>query len=210
MLFVAVCTLGQVRIEHEMAMANAKMPMGMERRLSVIMGIPTVDARNLAVKMAMDAGAKYLLFWDDDVVPRDRNAVLHMVNVMEQLPIDLLGGVYPRRGAIPEPIVVKEEGGGVWWGWEEGGVYPVYMTGTGFLLIRMESLERVQSEPYALTDGTQVNRLFSAEHGYSDDFQFADLAAENGLKWCVAGSVVCDQIDLDGTHYTIERAKILA
>lgn len=211
MLFIAVCTLGTVRIEHELAMAGALMPFGRERRLAVIMGIPTIDARNLACRMAVEAGAEYLMFWDDDVVPRDKTAVQHMIGVMEHLPtIDVLGGVYPRRGAVPQPIVVREPGAGTWWGWEEGGIHPVYMTGTGFTVIRLASLGRIDAPEYELQNKERVRRYFDAAHGYSDDFYFADLCADAGLKWCVAGAVVCDQYDLDGTCYTVERAKILA
>jgi hypothetical protein len=168
-------------------------------RRSTIIGETTVDARNMAVKEAQDEGFDYLLFWDDDVIPRDREAVGHLLAVLDaDSTIDVVGGIYPRKNTM-EPIVAKDDQKkiGVWWGWRDGKAEQVYMTGTGFLLIRMASLAKIP-----VTDG----RYFEVSDRSTDDFFFADWCRATGLKWYAAGNVVCDQIDLDGRLHEIEAA----
>ncbi|KKL18181.1 hypothetical protein LCGC14_2478070, partial [marine sediment metagenome] len=135
----------------------------------------------------------------DDVVPHDKLAVQHLLAVIDaDDSIDLAGGIYPRKVTM-EPIVAKDNGAktGVWWGWRDGHAEQVYMTGTGFLIIRMASLAKIP-----VTDG----RYFEVGDRTTDDFFFADWCAASKLKWYAAGNVVCDQIDLDGRLHQVEKA----
>lgn len=214
---VAVCTLGRVRIEHEIAMMSHTWPNGYARQLSCIKGYSTCDARNLHMQIAKDEGVKYVMFWDDDIAPRWQSATSFMLAAMEEIEeIDVLGGVYPRRvKGFPEPIVFRK--GKVWWGWEDEGIHPVQATGTGFTMIRLSSLEKMDVPTYdiELDDGTTktVTKYFAEvrkknNQVISDDFYFSDLCADAGLKWYVIGKVVCDQYGDDGQVYSVEDAKI--
>jgi hypothetical protein len=168
----------------------------------------TVDARNVAMALARERESEYLVFYDDDMLPRDTDAVVRLVSTMERYrDIDVLGGVYPRRRSVPDPLVFKEEDGGVWWGWEDGQVHEVYMTGTGFMCLRMERFG-FPTEVYELRD-SMIPRFFDRTADRTDDFYFADLCKQNGRKQFVHGGVICDQMNLDGTRYSIED-RVLA
>jgi len=198
-VIIATCTLGVVRIEHEVATLAQTLPLWRTFKRIIIVGKTTTDARNMAVKQAQDEGFDYLFFWDDDVIPHDRLATQHLVAVLDADPsIDLVGGIYPRKVTM-EPIVAKDNGAktGVWWGWRDGRAEQVYMTGTGFLVIRVSSLAKIP-----VTDG----RYFEVDDKMTDDFFFADWCAATKLKWYAAGNVVCDQIDLDGRLHEVEKA----
>ncbi len=198
-VIIATCTLGAVRIEWAAAVLAQTLPLWRTFKRIIIVGQTTVDARNMAVKQAQDEGFDYLFFWDDDVVPHDKLATQHLVAVLDADPsIDLVGGIYPRKVTM-EPIVAKDNGAktGVWWGWRDGKAEQVYMTGTGFLIIRMASLAKIP-----VTDG----RYFEVDDKITDDFFFADWCAASKLKWYAAGNVVCDQIDLDGRLHEVEKA----
>ena len=198
-VYIATCTLGAVRIEWSAAALAQVLPLWRMFKRGIIVGQTTVDARNMAVKQAQDEGLDYLFFWDDDVIPRDKLATQHLLAVLDADPsIDLVGGIYPRKVTM-EPIVAKdnEERSGVWWGWRDGRAEQVYMTGTGFLIIRVASLSKIP-----VTDG----RYFEVDDKTTDDFFFADWCAASKLKWYVAGNVVCDQIDLDGRRHEVEGA----
>lgn len=214
-LMVAICTLGRVRVEQEIALLSHTWPNGISRQLSTIKGFSTCDARNLHVQIAKDEGVKYLMFWDDDIAPRSQSAVSLMVSAMEQIEdIDILGGVYPRRlKDFPEPIVVRE--GKTWWGWEDGGIHPVQITGTGFTLIRVAALDKIQVPTYdiELEDKTSktVGKYFAERLGknqITDDFYLGDLCSEFGVRWFVAGQIICDQYGDDGHVYSVEDAKV--
>ncbi len=198
-VLIVTCTLGPVRMEWALAVIGQTLPLWRTFKRNVIIGQTTVDARNMAVKQAQEEGFDYLLFWDDDVVPHDKLAVQHLLAVIDaDDSIDLVGGIYPRKVTM-EPIVAKDNGAktGVWWGWRDGHAEQVYMTGTGFLIIRMASLAKIP-----VTDG----RYFEVGDRTTDDFFFADWCAASKLKWYAAGNVVCDQIDLDGRLHQVEKA----
>ena len=198
-VLVATCTLGVVRVEHEAAALAQTLPLWRTFKRTYIVGKTTVDARNMAVKQAQDEGFDYLFFWDDDVIPRDRLATQHLLAVLDaDSTIDLVGGIYPRKVTM-EPIVAKDDGAknGVWWGWREGKAEEVYMTGTGFLIIRVASLAKIP-----VTDG----RYFEVGDSTTDDFFFADWCKASKLKWYAAGNVICDQVDLDGRLHEVEAA----
>jgi hypothetical protein len=198
-VLVATCTLGPVRIEWSAAALAQTFPLWRTFKRTIIVGKTTVDARNMAVKEAQDEGFDYLFFWDDDVIPHDRLATQHLLAVLDADPsIDLVGGIYPRKVTM-EPIVAKdnEDKTGVWWGWRDGKASQVYMTGTGFLIIRVASLTKIP-----VTDG----RYFEVDAKTTDDFFFAEWCAATKLKWYAAGNVVCDQIDLDGKLHKVEEA----
>jgi glycosyltransferase involved in cell wall biosynthesis len=225
-IMVAVCTLGKVRIEHEVAFHDCCLPMNRVRRLVVIKNLGVSEARNMAVQIAKTQGCEILIFWDDDVIPRSPACLQSLINAMNLNPkVDIIGGVYPIRGPIPEPIVAKKLGDGAWWGWVDGKIHRVHMTGTGFLAIRMKSLEKIKAKTYeheaAEAPGGKITltRYFAESQNYTphpekegellaratDDFYFAELAAKARLKWYVEGRAVCDQIDLDGTIYRVEQ-----
>jgi len=209
-LLIAVCTLGKVRAEWATNLAIMKPVSGRPYELTLLQGMTTVDARNVAMALAKERESEYLLFYDDDMIPRDSDAVLNLVSAMERYrDIDVLGGIYPRRRSVPDPLVFKEEEGGVWWGWEDGQIHEVYMTGTGFMMLRMERMNNdVAVEVYPLQD-SMIPRFFDRTKDRTDDFYFADLCKENGIRQFVHGHVICDQMNIDGTRYAIpERVAV--
>ena len=209
-ILVACCTRGTVRIEHEVAVLYQVFPLARQVNFQVFSGMPSSEiARNWAYKEACDENPEYLMFWDDDILPHSKTAIPQMASIMAQNPtIDVLGGVYPmQRTADPEPIVVKERDGGVWWGWADGKVHDVYMTGTGFTMIRMSALASLHFDEYG---EPPMKRVFERHERRTDDEAFAALCAEHGLRWCVAGDVVCDQISLEGHRYKIADARVEA
>ena len=193
-----ICTLGAVRIEWAAAFSVHQVPMSCTRGTLIIEERTTVNARNYAVdavrKQTQDDG--FLLFWDDDIVPRDRFSMARMLAAMTTHPeIDVLGGVYPTRRDVPEPIVVARPFETAYWGWQDGKIHQVYMVGTGYMMIRMGSFADIPT-PW-----------FDDQSGMSDDFSFGQLCKDNGKAVYVDGSVICDQIDLDGKQYKVEDGQ---
>jgi len=221
-LMTAVCTLGTVRSEWATRLALMLPPMGRMRLVTEVLGYEGVShARNVAMHMVFNkevthpetglpADFDYLMYYDDDIVPRSRAALQMLVSAMDQnSEIGVIGGVYPRRGELPEPIVVHEPGKGAWWGWKDGGLHRVYMTGTGFTVIRLSAVRDLAVPTYKTEDGTEIRAFFIEDAQGGDDFRFADLCMAADIPWYVHGSVQCDQIDRDGTWYRLEKAEVL-
>jgi hypothetical protein len=134
-----------------------------------------------------------------------------LLETMEQNPeIDILGGVYPARQGTPAPIVLVEKQGKPWWGWEDGEIHKVWMTGTGFTIYRMASFKKLQPPLKTLntTKGNawNIKEYFRLVDG-TDDYALAVDAEEAGLQWYVHGGVVCDQIEADGVRFEIKNAR---
>lgn len=194
-ILVAVCSLGQVRVEWAASYAGAVCPFGVMRHTVVIKGMTTVDARNQAVANARKHELDFLMFWDDDMMPKERSGLELLYAAMLHHPkIDVISGVYPVRRAVPDPVCMESSGSGPYWGWTDGKIHPVFMTGTGFTLIRMSSLKDVPL-PWFRDDGD-----------LSDDFFFAYLCREYGLHQYVHGGVIVDQVRLDGTVFDMQDA----
>lgn len=205
-LLIATPSRGAVRVEWATALRIQAQPTGLDWAIITVQNMTCDDARNTAVQLAKDENFEYLLFYDDDIVPRDDMAIIRLVNALKQHgEIDVIGGVYPRRYSVNEPIVVKEEGHGVWWGWDDGNVHPVYMTGTGLMLLRMSRLPEV--ETYVSPEGTEMGRYFHHVERETDDLYFAAICAHTGRKWYVHGGVTAAQMDLDGRIYDFEDAR---
>jgi len=208
---IAVCTLGAVRAEWWLMSTSAAQPLGTAQAFVTIIGETIEDARNLAAAYAETGGWEYLMFWDDDVVPHKLNAVEYLLETMDQNDeIDILGGVYPARTMVPIPIVYQERGGKVWWGWENGHIHRVWMTGTGFTVYRMSSLKKLNptKKEMRFENGKvwHMPRYFRME-GNVDDYQLAIDAEKAGLSWYVHGGVTADQMELSGKRYRFEDAK---
>lgn len=204
---VGVCTLGLVRTEWARMFYTQTWPLNSMAQYLEVRGLSTVDARNAAILAAFSRGNEFLFFWDDDVVPRERNVAMRMLATIKQRPeIDILGGVYPRRTNPPEPIVAKAEGNGAWEDWQDAGVEKVYMTGTGFTVIRLGSLHRLAPEEYTTANGDHLLRFFHSQSQITDDFYFADLCKAGGLNWYVDTDIICDQIEKDGRFVSIPMA----
>lgn len=187
---------------------------GRTRHLSLIKHMGIADARNFAVNIACSIDADYVMFYDDDMVPRLTDASNRLFTALDQNPeIDVISGVYPMRRNLPEPVCVKEKGQGIWWGWRDGKIHQVFMGGTGFMVIRLKSLKESVPEPYKIanTDFT-LGRYFQIEedgHGgtTTDDFWFAEYCKHWNLKQYVHGGVICDQIQKDGEMVRLEEAE---
>lgn len=209
-LAIGICTLGLIRVEHEVMMSGVGLPLGQAMGRIYVKGYGIQDARNIAWNAAEGQGYEYMMFWDDDVVPLTGGAVETLLETMEQNPeIDILGGVYPVRQSIPAPIVTKENSGKPWWGWEDGGIYKVWMTGTGFTMYRVSSIQRINAstKSFQTVKGPwEVREFFRLQDG-TDDFALAVEAENASLTWYVHGAIVCDQIEPTGLRFEVKNAR---
>ncbi len=213
-IFLAVLSRGSVHVDWAMNFHAAPRPMGRRQYVTSVQGYSCSHGRNVATTIALQSGAEFLMFWDDDVIPHDTDAYLRLVNDIAQLPdAAAVGGVYPRRVESGEPIVVKEDDGGTWYGWKDGQVHQVHMTGTGFLCLRLSEMEDLAKnlEQYECDDGKKVHIWFNDHNGKTtDDFWLAGLMKNAGKKWYVDGAATCDQMGADGIPYPLDTRQLEA
>jgi hypothetical protein len=220
-LVVATCTLGMMRVEPMVYLSRCGTPLGQKRMQMWVIGHTTQDARNIAATYAQGKGYEYLMFWDDDVIPlpsavmpKGFGAAEVLLATMDQNPsIDILGGVYPARQVNPAPIVTVKALGEPWWGWEDGGIHKVWMTGTGFTIYRMSSLQKLTPEmvtvivPETGAESHVLEYFVLDPMGPTDDYHLAKRAEAAGLTWYVHGGVTACQVNPDGQIFHFKDAR---
>ena len=211
-IMVATCTLGKVRMDWAMAFKGAVAPQGRTQHVTSVEGFPTAHARNVACSIAQERGFEFLFFWDDDVVPRDKQAFMRIITDMTiQTGVTAISAVYPRRAETPEPIVIVDKDSGTSWAWQDGMLHKTYVAGTGFMCLRVADFPKLELPNYTSEDGREFRMYFNSQEDpfpVTDDFWLGDRLEESGLTWMVDGGVVCDQIDIEGKVYRVEDAKV--
>lgn len=202
-LVVATPTLGLVHIDWAMMLRYQNLPANVATSLFRVKGFNVADARNLCIYHARNVNAKYMMYYDDDVVPRDAFGIMMLYQaIVNRDEIDILSAVYPARFKPPIPIVFKEPGEGSWDGWRDGGIHKIWMGGTGFSIIRMSSLQKINA-PMRVINGILMEDFFG-DLMTTDDNHFAQLAKQSDFSWYVHGGVIADQIDKDGKVYCVD------
>ena len=191
-LVVGIPSRGDVHVVWAFSFANLTWPVSMNRATTMTVGEEIATARNNIAQSAIDRGAEYLFFIDDDVtIPN--HAPARMVYLMEQNPEwDLLSGVYVTKTNPPEPLIFgPEQGTGAYWDWRCGEIFPIGGCGMGCALIRASAFEKVEEPYFAWTENVDgVNR-----GGEGEDLYFCSQLAKAGGKLMCDGAVLCGHID---------------
>src|SRR3954469_14195363 len=103
-VLIAIPTRGNVRVEWAVSLAGLAAPIHITQMVQIIPGRTVEEARNVACQKALEVGAKYLFFLDDDVLVPNQT-LRRFLYLMENNDWDLLTGIVPIRDRQPEPCV---------------------------------------------------------------------------------------------------------
>jgi len=182
--------------EWALALATQDWPMGLNVTYMSLKGLEVGVARNQIAQHALDQGAEFLWFIDDDTAPPSY-ACKRLLRVLREDPeTAVVGGIYCNKAAEPEPIVFQTLGGGVDWRWKAGDVFPCAGLGTGCMMIRTRVF-RDLPEPWFLTVDADCPGPSIRERGgqtqqkETDDLYFCRKLAEHGHRIKAHGGVLC-------------------
>jgi hypothetical protein len=192
--------------EWAISLASQAYPLNMNVQTFALKGVETGTARNQIVKHAIDVGAKYLWFLDDDVAP-PYFAVRRLIYDLEQADDDVMvaGGIYCTKTETPEPLVFRGDGEGSFWKWQAGQVFEVTSMGTGCMVIKTEIFKHLE-KPYFLWVDPQEKELPAgvARHAQTDDIYFCEKVRKAGFRLIADGGVLCVHWDVGtGKHYML-------
>jgi predicted SAM-dependent methyltransferase len=102
------------------------------------------DARNDAVEYALEMGAKYLQFFDDDVLMPGHTFKQLVYRLENHDNVDICGGIYCNKNKPPFPLVFDGDGRGSYWDWRIGEFKQVTGLGMGMTIIRTSLLKRME------------------------------------------------------------------
>lgn len=191
-LVVGIPSRGPVHVVWAFSYANLAWPVGMDRATTLTVGEEVATARNNIAKNALERGAEYLFFIDDDVTIPNFAAQRMMWLMENNEDWDLLSGIYVTKTSPPEPLIFgTETGGGAFWDWRCGEIFPIGGCGLGCALIRVSALEKVEEPWFAWKEeGDGFNK-----GGEGEDLHFCRRLREAGGTLMADGHVLCGHID---------------
>ena len=215
---VAVASSGRpVSIEWSMAIATVAYPVGCNHAWLISKADPDNEhmtrdiQRETLAERALALGTEYLMCFDDDTVP-PAHAITSLWYVMAQNPkAAIVGGIYVTKSEHPECIVYKEIGGGAFWNWTLGDIFPCAGLGLGCMMIRLSALKNIPKPWFKDTLGNtpQHKEMIGdvmcdivSDQG-TDDLYLCRKVAEAGYDIIAHGGVLPLHIGEDGTQYTM-------
>lgn len=153
--------------------------------VSFLIGSLVYDSRNKLAGLAMQMEADYIMWFDSDMVFQP-DTLERMMDVMDKNPdIDILSGLYVRRGAPFTPVIfskleVNEHGELEWNDVVNIPDEPFEVAGCGFgcVLMKTDCL-------YEIASKENGGMWFTPIAGAGEDCAFCIRARESGYKiWC--------------------------
>lgn len=153
--------------------------------VSFLIGSLVYDSRNKLAGLAMQMEADYIMWFDSDMVFQP-DTLERMMDVMDKNPdIDILSGLYVRRGAPFTPVIfskleVNEHGELEWDDVVNIPDEPFEVAGCGFgcVLMKTDCL-------YEIASKENGGMWFTPIAGAGEDCAFCIRARESGYKiWC--------------------------
>lgn len=165
--------------------------------VSFLMGSLVYDSRNKLAGYAMEMEADYILWLDSDMVFQPDTLERMIQTLDEHEEIDILSGLYFRRGQPFTPVIYKKleldaEGNTVWEDYIDfpEGLFEVAGCGFGCVLMRTDCLLDIAAKENG-------GMWFTPLRDCGEDCAFCIRARENGYR------IFCDSsIDLGHMAYT--------
>ena len=189
-----------------LAFHNCSPPMNYNTVMINTYGVPIAEARNMFVKKALEIGAKYIFFWDEDVElpPQTLRELIFMAEHHPEAGV--VGGIYSLKVDRPEPLVFRGTGSGPYWDWKVGEVFEVDGIGMGCTILRTELFKDLP-EPWFKTVDNLDPFLDNVRFGeqWTEDLYFCKNLKEK-TKWKILahGQILPNHIDVKtGRSYNL-------
>ena len=189
------CSGRPVPPEMIVAMAMQPNPTHFSLAHLVVKGLPVDKAREMLAEKAVEIGAKYLWFVDDDTVPPP-NSLRRLLYVLENYPeVMAIGGVYVTKTDPPQPVLFRGPGVGSYWKWKKGDIFEVTSIGAGCLLINTKVFETIP-KPWFEWQETIMDSSETPYSLVSEDISFCNKVRAAGYMVFAHGGVLCDHVDV--------------
>src|SRR5512146_121861 len=140
LIMIGIPTIGMHSYLFSQSLLAGIMPSNFSMTLRYLPHYEVGRARNILVQEAINLGAKYLMFRDEDTIAPANIAPALLYHLENHPDWTFVGGLYATKSKPPEPLVFKEWGTGPFWDFKVGELVKVLFTGMGASLIRVSDL----------------------------------------------------------------------
>jgi predicted SAM-dependent methyltransferase len=168
---------------------------------------PIDQARQWFAEQAIKHDAKYIFFWDEDVL-LPPHALRELMFIAENWKnVGTVAGIYCLKiNGHPEPLVFKSAGAGPSWDWKVGEVFECGATGLGCALIRTELFKDIEKPWFRTVDDLSpyLDNIPGGEQWTEDLYFFTKLRASKKWKIVAHGGLVMPHLDVNtGKYYEL-------
>lgn len=207
-LAICIPSRGTIPVEVFMALKRMAMPINVQAVFLYSRGMMGTSGREIMTAQALQMGASYIYYADDDVLPPANVLYKMMLEISKDESIGLITGVYTNKQIPTQPHIYKHEGEGAYWGFSLSPHDPpedIWGCGAGCMLVRTAAMKDWKrpywSENVVPTDDNQMQIT-------GHDLYFCHRIREAGYRTVVDGSIVCDHIDGSTGHaYGLARTS---
>lgn len=215
-IFTGIASSGRpVDIRWSLSLAGlvSNVPVGMNSTWMLEVGLDRARNREVLAEKALQAGARYLFFLDDDTVCPNIT-FKYLIYEMEKDPkIMVAGGIYCTKEALPSPLVFKKIGDGSFWKWKVGEVFDCEGLGTGCMMIKTEVFEHLPKpwflEPHETPQGEAQDiggeKVPVSHRSGTEDLYFCQKVINAGFRIVAHGGILPLHIDQRGIVYGLPQ-----
>ncbi len=180
---IGIPSFGMVSTFFYQAMKGQQFPLVSSAIDKVVLNKPIADARNEIVQYALDQGANYIFWVDDDVIPPG-DAFLKMYNHQK----DIVNGVYWSKSNPPMPLMFRNHLEGPYWNWHIGDFIEIDAAGMGLTLVKTDVYRKIEAElggPWYSTEYASFPGVNKSPANNTEDLYFYWKAKKVGYQvWC--------------------------
>jgi cellulose synthase/poly-beta-1,6-N-acetylglucosamine synthase-like glycosyltransferase len=195
------CSGRLITPEMVLAMQMQQDPTHLNHATIIMKGMPVEIAREKICEKALEVGAKYIWFVDDDTVPPP-NTARKLMYVLDNNPdIKVCGGCYVTKcdpnDPVPQPVLFRGMGQGSFWHWKKGDVFEVTGMGAGCMMINTNVFQHLEKpwfrwERHYNEEAPDDNPVGMV----SEDIAFCNAVRNAGFKVFAHGGILCDHFDV--------------
>lgn len=146
----------------------------------VVLNKPIAEARNEIVEYALEQGANYIYWLDDDVIaPPD--AFLRLFNHKK----DIINGVYWSKSNPPMPLLFRNHLEGPYYDWHLGDLIEIDAAGNGLTLVKTDVYRTIKEKlggPWYSTEYASFPGVKASPVNNTEDLYFYWKARKCGFK----------------------------
>jgi hypothetical protein len=179
---VGIPSFGMVSTYFLQARLSQQFPLVSSAVDRIVLNKPIAEARNEIVQYALDQGANYIFWLDDDVIPPP-DAFLKMYMSGK----DIINGVYWSKSNPPMPLLFRNHLEGPYLDWHVGDLIEIDAAGNGLTLVKTDvyrkiaEMDGVPGKWYS-TEYTSFKQATQSPSNNTEDLYFYWKAKKAGFK----------------------------
>jgi predicted SAM-dependent methyltransferase len=179
-IVIGIPSFGMVSTAFAQALKGQQFPLVSSAVERYVLNKPIAEARNEIVEFALEQGANYIYWLDDDVIaPPDAFLKMYMHQK------DIVNGVYWSKSNPPMPLLFRNHLEGPYLDWHVGDFIEIDAAGNGLTLVKTDVYRKISETvggPWYSTEYSSFKGIDRSAANNTEDLYFYWKARKAGFK----------------------------